>query len=116
MNRRLLTILLFAFVIASACAWGVYRLIGNRIVASRPAATTSVVAAAGDIKLGTVLSASNLTTIQIAGAVPKGALLKPEDAVGRGVISDLYEGEPILENRLAAPAPAVGWHPPFPTA
>jgi pilus assembly protein CpaB len=108
MNRRLLTILLFAFVIASACAYGVYRLIGNRIVASRPAATTRVVAAAGDIKLGTVLTASNLTTIQIAGAVPKGALLKPEDAVGRGVISDLYEGEPILESRLAAPGTGGG--------
>jgi len=108
MNRRLLTILLFAFVIASACAWGVYRLIGNRIVASRPAATTRVVAASGDIKLGTVLSASNLTTIEIAGAVPKGALLKPEDAVGRGVISDLYEGEPILENRLAVPGTGGG--------
>jgi pilus assembly protein CpaB len=108
MNRRLLTILLFAFVIASACAWGVYRLIGNRIVASRPAPTTRVVAAAGDIKLGTVLSASNLTTMEIAGTVPKGALLKPEDAVGRGVISDLYEGEPILENRLAAPGTGGG--------
>jgi len=34
--------------------------------------------------------------------------------IGRGVISDLYQGEPILENRLAAPAPAEVWRPPFP--
>jgi pilus assembly protein CpaB len=63
--------------------------------------TTRVVAAAGDIKLGTVLAASNLTTVDIAGSAPKGAILKPEAAIGRGVISDLYQGEPILESRLA---------------
>ena len=29
-------------------------------------------------------------------------ILKREDAVGRGVVSDLYQGEPILDSRLAA--------------
>jgi pilus assembly protein CpaB len=71
-------------------------------MAAKPVPTTSVVAAAGDIKLGAVLTAANLTTVQIAGTPPKGALLKPEDAIGRGVISDLYQGEPILDSRLAA--------------
>jgi pilus assembly protein CpaB len=33
--------------------------------------------------------------------VPKGAVLKPENAIGRGVVSDIYQGEPILESRLA---------------
>jgi pilus assembly protein CpaB len=60
-----------------------------------------VVAAAADIKLGTVLTTSNLTTVDIAGTVPKGAILKQENAVGRGVISDIYQGEPILDSRLA---------------
>ena len=101
MNRRVLTILLLAFVIAGACAFLVYRVVGNRW-AVQNRSTTSVVAAAADIKLGTVLTASNLTTIQIAGAAPKGAILKPEDAIGRGVISDIYQGEPILDSRLAA--------------
>src|ERR1035438_684590 len=102
MNRRLLTILLLAFVIAGACAFLVYRLIGNRLGADRPVMTTNVVAAAADIKLGAGLPAATLTTVQIAGSVPKGAILKPEDAVGRGVVSDLYQGEPILDSRLAA--------------
>jgi pilus assembly protein CpaB len=100
MNKRLLTILLLAFVIAGACAFLVYRVVGTRLGAARPA-TTRVIAAAQDIKLGTVLAASNLTTVDIEGALPKGAILKPELAVGRGVISDLYMGEPILESRLA---------------
>jgi len=40
--------------------------------------------------------------VDIAGTPPKGAILKPENAVGRGVIADIYQGEPILESRLAA--------------
>jgi pilus assembly protein CpaB len=100
MNKRLLTILLLAFVIAGACAFLVFRVVGNRLGASQ-ASTSRVVAAAADIKLGTVLTAANLTTIDISGTVPKGAILKPENAIGRGVISDIYQGEPILENRLA---------------
>jgi pilus assembly protein CpaB len=102
MNRRLFTILFIAFIIAAACAFLVYRVIGNRQVASKPVDATRVVAAAADIKLGSVLSASNLTSIEIVGTLPKGALLKSENAIGRGVISDLYRGEPILESRLAA--------------
>lgn len=71
------------------------------IVASKPIPTTKVVAASTDIKLGTVLTAADLTTTQIAGAPPKGAILKPEDAIGRGVISNIYQGEPIVDSRLA---------------
>ncbi len=102
MNRRLLTILLLAFIIAGACAFLVYRIVGMRLSAAKPVLTTSVVAAAADIKLGAVLTAANLTTIQIAGTPPKDALLKQEDAIGRGVVADLYQGEPILDSRLAA--------------
>jgi pilus assembly protein CpaB len=101
MNRRLLTILLIAFVVASACTFLVYRILGHLIVASKPVATTSVMAAATDIKLGTVLTAADLTTTQFAGTPPKGAILKKEDAIGRGVISNIYQGEPILDIRLA---------------
>ncbi len=108
MNRRLLTILLIAFVIAGACALMVYRLVGNRMIAGRPVATARVVAAVRDVKLGAVLNASDLTTIEIAGQLPKGALFKPENAIGRGVISEIYEGEPVLESRLAAPGSGGG--------
>jgi pilus assembly protein CpaB len=100
MNKRLLTILLLAFVIAGACAFLVFRVVGSKLGAGQPS-TTKVVAAAADIQLGTVLTAANLTTIDIAGTVPKGAILKPENAVGRGVVSNIYQGEPILDSRLA---------------
>ena len=102
MNRRLLTILLSALVIALICSFLVWRVVGARLsAASHQSATTRVVAAAADFKLGTLLVPANLTTIEIAGPLPKGAILKPEQAAGRGVISDIYQGEPILESRLA---------------
>jgi pilus assembly protein CpaB len=101
MNKRLLTILLLAFVIAGACAFLVYRVIGNRLGATNTA-STRVVAAAADIKIGTILTAQNLTTMDIAGSAPKGAILDPKVAIGRGVVADIFQGEPILDSRLAA--------------
>jgi pilus assembly protein CpaB len=38
----------------------------------------------------------------MAGGIPKGALVNRQDVIGRGVISNLYEGEAVLANRLAA--------------
>ena len=64
MNRRLLTILVVAFLIASGCTFLVYRVIGTRATAAKPIVTTAVVAAATDIKIGTLLTAANLTTIE----------------------------------------------------
>jgi pilus assembly protein CpaB len=108
MNRRLLTILLISFVIAGACAFFVYKIVGARMMASKPVVTTRVVAAANDIPLGSLLAAKDLTTVEIQGPVPKGAMLKQEDLIGRGVTSELYQGEPILESRLAPPGSGGG--------
>lgn len=101
MNRKLVTVLLFAVVVAGGASLLAYRMVGQKVAANHASRTVKVVAASADIKLGTILTASNLTTIEIAGSLPKGALLKAEDAVGRGVTSDLYQGEAILESRLA---------------
>jgi pilus assembly protein CpaB len=104
MNRRVAVILLVAFIIAAAFTFVVIRMMRNQATAPRPSATTRVVAAKTDIKLGAILNPDNLTSIEIAGTPPKGAILDKEKnkAMGRGVLSDLYEGEPIMENRLAA--------------
>ncbi len=101
MNRRLITVLLCAFVVAAGCSFLVYRIVGARISGTRRAATTRVVSAAADIKLGTIITAANLSTTEIAGTLPKGAILKTEDVIGRGVVADITQGEPILDGRLA---------------
>jgi pilus assembly protein CpaB len=114
MNRRLLTILLVAFVIAGICAWMVYRIVGSRLSAAKPVSTTKVVAAAKDIPLGAVLTTADLTTISIAGTPPKDAITKPEDAIGRGVVAEIYQGEPVLTSRISGPGAGGGLAPTIP--
>jgi pilus assembly protein CpaB len=101
MNKRVLVILLSAFIVAAACSYLVYHLVGKRMMAVQHS-TTRVIVAAKDIKLGTVLQDTDLGTSEMLGAIPKGVILDLKDAVGRGVVSNLYEGEPVMESRLAA--------------
>jgi pilus assembly protein CpaB len=101
MNRRVFTILLGAFAVAAICSYLVYRIVASRMSVPLPSATR-VVVAASNIKLGSVLRDRDLTTAQMVGTLPKGVLLHKEDAINRGVLSDIYEGEPIVESRLAA--------------
>ncbi|MGA2671624.1 MAG: Flp pilus assembly protein CpaB [Terracidiphilus sp.] len=110
MSRRLFTILFLAFVTASACSYLAWRTVGDRLDASRLAAGTRVVAAAEDIKLGAILTADDLKVISIAGGVPKGAILEKDKSrvIGRGVVSNLNQGEPIVESRLAVPGSGGG--------
>src|ERR1035437_963364 len=107
MNKRVLTILLTAFVIAAACSYLVYRIVGNRLLLVSQKATPIIVANQ-DVKLGSVLRDVDLGTAEISGALPKGAIQDRQKAVGRGVISNLYKGEPILDSRLAAPGAGGG--------
>ncbi len=100
-------ILLSAFVIAALCSYAVYRLVGNRLSASQTS-TRTVIVAASDIKLGSVLRDENLGTVEMSGALPKGAITDRQQAIGRGAISDIYQGEPVLESRLAAPGAGGG--------
>ena len=101
MNRRLATVLFSAFAVAAICSYLVYRVIGNRLGAVQPK-STQVIVAATDIKLGSLLRDVDLSTADFVGSLPKGAILKKADAIGRGVVSNLYQGEPIIDSRLAA--------------
>ena len=115
MNRRLMTILLVAIAIASVCGWLVYRIVSVKMTASKPVSTTRVIAAAKDIPLGAVLTTADLTTMTLAGTPPKGAIFKQEDAIGRGVITKISEGEPILDSQLAGLGSGGGLAPTIPT-
>ena len=108
MNRRLTTIVLLALLIAAGCTYLSYRIFAGRIVASRPVPTTRVLAAASDLKLGSVITSADLTTVDFAGQPPAGTLQKPEGVIGRGVTSVIYKGEPLMEERLALPGSGGG--------
>jgi pilus assembly protein CpaB len=114
MNRRLITIFLVAIVIASACCWLVYRIVNVKMSTSKPLSTTIVIAASKDIPLGAVLTTADLTTMTLTGTPPKGAIVKQEDAVGRGAITNISQGEPILDSQLASLGSGGGLAPTIP--
>jgi len=101
MNKRVVVILFSAFIVAAICSLLVSRLVGKRVLASH-SNMTRVVVATTDIKLGSVLRDVDVTLTEIASPAPKGAILNLKDAVGRGVVSNLYQNEPVLDSRLAA--------------
>ena len=116
MNKRLLTILLLAFVIAGACAFLVYRVVGNRLGAAHPM-TTRVVAAASDIKIGAILTPTNLTTIEIEGGRSQKALPRyRKNAIGRGVVQTSTRVSRFSIAVSPRLAPAAAWPPRFRTA
>jgi pilus assembly protein CpaB len=101
MQRRLSIVLLCAVLIAGAASYVVYRLSGGGQKAVKPVAATQVLVAARDLEVGTLVHESDLTVADWVGFAPKGATLKKSAALNRGVISAIYRGEPVTENRLA---------------
>jgi pilus assembly protein CpaB len=94
-------VLIIAFVIAGVATLIVYRLVGTRLAANKPVEVNRVVAANHDLTVGSLIAATDLTTTAVSGAPPKGSLTDPKDVIGRGVTSQIYQGEPILDSRLA---------------
>lgn len=101
MNRRLLVILLIALVVASVSSYVIVRMVGKSLNAAKPLPSSPMVVAARDIKIGTILAAADVKLVSVTGIAPQGALTQIKDAVGRGAISNIYNGEPILDSRLA---------------
>lgn len=108
MNRRLLTILLAALIISLVASYLVYRVAGGQMRANAKTPTTPVVVASRDLEIGTLLKEGDFKMGSVTGAPPKGALLKTDGLAGRGVVSMIYQGEPILESRVAAPGSGGG--------
>jgi pilus assembly protein CpaB len=108
MNRRLTTIILLALVIAAGASYLVYQLVRTRMVANAVPVSNRIVVAARALQTGILVKDSDLTFANWVGSVPKGFTLSPKDVIGRGVVSPIYEGEPVAENRLAPPGAGGG--------
>jgi pilus assembly protein CpaB len=101
MNRRLLLILVAALIGGIGASYLVYRLVGGRLGPAAPP-MADVVIAARDLAIGTLIGSADLNMGHWTGTLPKGAVVKIEDALNRGAIANIYEGEPIMLDRLAA--------------
>jgi len=108
-NKRFLSVLVFALVIAGGATLLFYRLVASRISASAPKPVMAqVIVATHNLDVGTLIRDPDLASAGWPGEVPLGAVAKKEDLVGRGVLSAIYKGEPILETRLAPKGAGAG--------
>lgn len=108
MRRRVLLILAVAFVIAAGASFVVYRLVQNRVAVATPPSTTQVVVAKRTLSVGTIIQPADVAMGSWVGPVPKEIATRIEDVLGRGVVSNVFEGEPISEGRLAKPGAGGG--------
>ena len=102
MNKRLLSVLAFAILVAGAASFLLYQQLAKRMTVTQLAATTRIIVASRDLGIGTIICDMDVRPMEWSGAVPQGALQKKEDVAGRGVVEPIYAGEPVRENRLAA--------------
>ncbi len=108
MSKRLLSVLVFAFIVSAGATFLVYRLVSSRMTVGAKQPTTQVLIAARNLPVGTMLSDLDVKAGSWSGALPANAVMKKEDALGRGVVASIYEGEPILDTRLAAKGAGAG--------
>ena len=102
MNRRFISVLMFAFVVAGGASMVLYKLVIGHMSTNAPAATSSILVATKDLALGMVIGDADLRVAAWPGVVPEGAVVKLGDALGRGVAAPIYANEPITESRLGA--------------
>jgi pilus assembly protein CpaB len=100
MNKRLGIVIIFALVVSALASTVVYRIISAKMGLAPK--TASLLVAARDLPVGTLISAADVRTVAWSGYVPPRSLRNADEVVGRGVLEAVYEGDPMLENRLAA--------------
>ena len=108
MNKRFIGVLAFALVVSAIATLLFYRLIAGRLASVPKVTSTAVLAAVRNLPVGTLIREGDITTATWPGTVPKGAILKKEDVVNRGVVASIYEGEPLIESRLAPKGAGAG--------
>jgi pilus assembly protein CpaB len=101
MDKRFLSLITFALIMSGLVSLLIYRMVAARITASSQAPTSKVLVATHNLEIGALLRADDLKSVDWAGPVPQQIVPKSDDAVGRGVVAGIFEGEPIVESRLA---------------
>jgi pilus assembly protein CpaB len=106
-KQRLVIVLMFALVIAGAASALLYRLISSQLSANRTA-TTQVVVAGRNLASGELIKDGDVKMADFAGTPPVGTLVSVDKAINRGVVDPIYQGEAVVDSRLAAPGAGAG--------
>jgi pilus assembly protein CpaB len=101
MNRRFISVLIFALLVSAVASVILYRLIAAKLTANAGSPTTKIVVAAHNLNVGAVVTPADLTLADWSGDPPQGAFRTTDDVLTRGVIAGIYAGEAVLDSRLA---------------
>jgi pilus assembly protein CpaB len=101
MNRRVLMIVSCALVLSACASYLVYRAAGSRVTTAEAPPAVELVVAARDLAAGALIQDADLKIAAWFGPPPAGAILKRDALRNRAVVSSIYEGELVTENRLA---------------
>ncbi len=108
MNKRFAYVLVFAVAVAAVASLVFYRLIARVMAASAKPATTKVIVATRTLQVGSLIRDLDVKVADWSGAVPPQAVNNMDDVLNRGVLSVVYEGEPIIASRLAPKGAGAG--------
>jgi pilus assembly protein CpaB len=117
MNRRFASVLIFSLVVAGITSSLVYYFVVTSVEAAarKPANTRKLLVATHMLEVGTLIRDSDVHWIAADSAPPPTLINDPHQAVGRGVIATIFEGEPIVSARLAAIGAGAGLAAMIPT-
>jgi pilus assembly protein CpaB len=101
MNRRILIIVSCALVLSACASYLVYRAVESRVTPGPAPPAVELIVASRDLAAGTLIQGADLKTAAWFGSPPAGAILKRDALRNRAIVSSIYAGEPVTENRLA---------------
>jgi len=117
-RMRVFLVLLLALTAGGALALGTYNYVSS---SSQGGSSTSaipskqVVVAASDLPMGAELTADDVKVIEWpASSVPAEAISDPKEIVGRGLVMNVVQYEPILPLKLASKEAGAGLPPVIP--
>jgi pilus assembly protein CpaB len=108
MQRRLITVIMFALVAAFASSTILYRIISANAAHASGPATIQVYVASHDLSAGALIGESDVRLEKWPGAVNPLWVSRREDLLGRGLTVAINSGEPFPDNRLAAKGAGAG--------
>ena len=111
-QTRTLIVLGVALLAAAAASYGVFLAISRIPVRQVEVATRHAVVAAKTVPMGTLLTAESVKLVPWPAATPlEGGFDKLDAVVGRGLLANVVENEPVVESKLASREAGAGLPP-----
>lgn len=117
MNKRFISVVIFALIVAGGATLLFYRAVVGRLSSAPPkVATHKLLVASHNLDEGTLLKKGDISSGDWAGQPPENAINDTPDnwkdvdgpVIGRGVVAKIFKGEPLLQSRLAPKGAGAG--------